>query len=217
MLEPKERARAEKILKILHQTYPDVTTALIHTNVFELSVAAILSAQQTDAGVNAVSGELFERYQNPQALAEANLDELDGMIGTISFHHAKARYLIGFGQGLVEKFGGKVPKTVEELTSLPGIGRKIAQVILGTGYGLATGIVVDTHVIRISYRLGLTENKQPLKIEKDLLPQIPQQDWIWFTHAIIWHGRAICTARLPQCSICPLNEVCPKKGVTQRK
>ena len=164
--------------------------------------------------MNEATRFLFKKYPDPAALAGANLGELRTELEAVNFGSAKARFLIAFAQQLLDQHGGHVPRSMEELVAFPGIGRKIANVILGTGFGLPSGIVVDTHVIRLSQRLGLLGHKDPLKIERDLLPLVPEADWIKFSHMLQAHGRAICTARRPKCSVCPLNPLCPKIGVT---
>ncbi|MBU0509093.1 endonuclease III [bacterium] len=207
------KKRAQRVTEILFETYPQATCALNHQGAFELAIATILSAQCTDERVNIVTRDLFKKYRSPRAFADANPAELEEDIRSTGFFRNKAKSIIGFSKAIHEEFGGKVPKDMEELIKLPGIGRKTANVILGTAYGLATGVVVDTHVSRLTRRMELSEEKSPEKIEHDLMELIPQDDWILFSHAMIWHGRKICNARKPKCSECPLDKDCPKTGV----
>jgi endonuclease-3 len=161
-----------------------------------------------------VTKDLFKKYKTPRAFAGADLEELEQDVKSTGFYRNKAKSIRGMAQSVVSEYHGEVPKNIEELVKLPGIGRKTANVILGTGYGIASGVVVDTHVQRLSQRLGLTEEDDPVKIERDLMELLPEKDWIQFSHMLIWHGRQICIARKPKCSICPLNALCPKVGVT---
>jgi endonuclease-3 len=208
------KTRAQKIREGLFQTYPGATCALNHGNAFELAVATILSAQCTDERVNIVTRNLFKKYPTPRAFADAEPAKLELDIRPTGFYRNKARSIQGFAKAIVEQFGGDVPKDMEALVKLPGIGRKTANVILGTAYGLASGVVVDTHVSRLAQRMGLTKEEDPEKIEQDLMRLLPAEDWIAFGHAMIWHGRKICNARKPKCSDCPLEKECPKVGVT---
>jgi endonuclease III len=205
-------ARAERITKILFQTYPGATCALTHRDAFELAVATILSAQCTDERVNIVTRDLFKKYPSPKAFAQADISELERDIRPTGFYRNKARSIQGFSKAVIGQFGGEVPQDLETLVKLPGVGRKTANVILGTAFGIASGVVVDTHVARLSQRMGLTEQENAEKIEQDLMKLIPQNDWIAFSHAMIWHGRKICSARKPKCNECPMAEVCPKLG-----
>ena len=208
------KARALRLKDALFQIYPKATCALTHHGAFELAVATILSAQCTDERVNIVTRSLFKKYRTPRAFAGADIAELEADIRPTGFYRNKAKSIQGFARAIVEQFGGEVPKDMDTLLKLPGIGRKTANVILGTAFGLATGVVVDTHVSRLSQRMGLTKEEDPVKIEQDLMKLIPQEDWILFGHAMIWHGRQICHARKPKCGECPLANDCPQIGVT---
>jgi endonuclease-3 len=198
----------------LHAAYPDATCALHHTNAFQLLVATILSAQCTDVRVNQVTPALFARYPGPREFAAAPLPEVEGAIRSTGFYHNKAKAIVGASRLLVEKFSGQVPRTMEELLELPGVARKTANVVLGNAFGQNQGVVVDTHVARLAVRLGLTRQKEPAKIERDLMAMFPRQDWTMLAHLLIFHGRQVCTARRPACDRCVLNEVCPKAGVS---
>lgn len=200
--------RIKAILDALKKTYPNVVCALTHHNAFELTIATILSAQTTDVGVNKVTPELFKMYPTPKKLAEAPLLEIERIIRTTGFYRAKAKNIQGAARLLVEKFGGKVPETIEELTELPGVARKTANVVLGSWYGIASGVVVDTHVGRLSRRLELTTETDPVKVEKDLERVIPKNRWIQFSHELIHHGRQVCIARKPRCIDCTLERLC---------
>jgi endonuclease-3 len=199
--------RVKKILKILSRTYPDVKTALRHRNPVELLVATILSAQCTDKQVNQVTPALFKKLRTALDFAEVPLSDLEEMVRPTGFYRNKAKSIKACCEALVEKHGGKVPGNIEALVQLPGIGRKTANVILGSAFGIP-GIVVDTHVKRLSQRIGLTKERDPVKIEFDLMPQIPKKDWIAFSHQMVWHGRALCNARKPRCPECPLLDLC---------
>jgi endonuclease-3 len=207
------RRRARRIAAVLAKTYPDATCALRHEHPFQLLVATILSAQCTDERVNRVTPELFARYPTPAALAAARPRDVEKIIQSCGFFRAKTRSLLGMARGLVERFGGEVPRTLEALTSLPGVGRKTANVVLGTAFGIASGVVVDTHVQRIVRRLGITDAKTPEAIEVDLMALLPRREWVNFSHRLIHHGRRICTARKPRCPDCPLLKVCPRVGL----
>jgi len=200
--------RVKAILDALRKTYPNVVCALTHRNAFELTIATILSAQTTDVGVNKATPELFAMYPTPKALAEAPTAEVERLIKTTGFYRAKARNIQGAARVLVEKFGGKVPQTVEEMIQLPGVARKTANVVLGSWYGIPSGVVVDTHVLRLSKRLELTTNDDPVKVEMDLQKVIPQDRWIQFSHELIHHGRQVCIARKPRCVDCSLETLC---------
>ena len=208
------KAQAKRVIQVLKQHYPQATCALVHVNPFQLAIATILSAQCTDERVNIVTKDLFKKYKTPRAFAEADIEELEQDVRSTGFYRNKAKSIKGFATAIVTEHKGEIPKDIEQLVKLPGIGRKTANVILGTGFGLPTGVVVDTHVQRLSQRLGLTEEDDPVKIERDLMEIIPQSEWIDFSHGLIWHGRQICIARKPKCSICPMNSFCPKIGVT---
>jgi endonuclease-3 len=201
-------ARVREILKDLDAMYPNVTCALHHNNPWELLVATILSAQCTDKRVNEVTPGLFEKYPTPRDFAAARQETLAADIRSTGFFNNKAKSVIGAAKKIVNEFGGVVPKTMEELIAVPGAARKTANVVLGTAYGIAAGVVVDTHVQRVSRRLDLTKNDDPVKIERDLMKIIPKDRWILFSHQIIHHGRALCVARKPKCAECRLNPVC---------
>jgi endonuclease-3 len=197
------------VLKVLKKTYPKADCALTHDNPFELLIATILSAQCTDARVNMVTPMLFKKYPTPEKMSKAPLKDVENIIKTTGFFRQKALSLVTTSQILVKKHGGAVPKKMEELLELRGVARKTANVVLGTGYGIASGIVVDTHVRRLSNRLGFTRQDDPVKIEAELVTFIPKDDWIWFSHALILHGRQICKAQTPECPVCPANKLCP--------
>lgn len=208
-------ARAEKMLNLLKERYPHATTALKFSSPFELLVSTILSAQCTDARVNMVTKELFKKYRTAKDYAGADLKTFEQEIRSTGFYHNKAKNIIGAAKNIIEKFGGKVPDTMEELITLPGVARKTANIVLSGAYGLIEGIAVDTHVRRVAFRLGLTNNTDPEKIEEDFMEIIPRHDWWTFSNVIIYHGRETCVARLPKCSVCILNRLCPRRGVTK--
>ena len=205
-------ARARRIRQGLARAYPNAECALVHTNALELLVATILSAQCTDVRVNGVTKELFRKYRTAGDYAGADPGELEQAICPTGFYRNKAKSLRGAGELLEERFGGQVPSTMEELLELPGVARKTANVVLGTWFGKATGVVVDTHVIRLSRRLGLTRHDDPKKIERDLMVLLPEKEWIDFSHRLIWHGRRVCNARKPKCDQCTLVSCCPSAG-----
>jgi endonuclease-3 len=207
--------RAQQVARLLAQAYPDAQCALVHRSPFELLIATILSAQCTDERVNQVTRNLFAKYPTPQALAALPIKELEKLIQSTGFYRNKARNIHACCQKLVEEYGGQVPAEMEKLVQLPGVGRKTANVVLGTAFGIPSGIVVDTHVARIVRRLGLTRHKDPAKIEQDLMQQLPQREWIDFSHRLIWHGRKVCKARRPLCDQCVLATICPKIGVSK--
>ncbi|MBM3802668.1 MAG: endonuclease III [Acidimicrobiia bacterium] len=209
----KKRVPVNQILEGLQKEYPDVTCALDHRDPLQLLVATILSAQCTDARVNMVTPVLFARYPTATELAGAQIVDLEKLIHSTGFFRNKAKNIKAAAQRLVTEFNGQVPKTMEALLTLPGVARKTANVVLGTAYGVASGVVVDTHVFRLSHRLGLTRAKTPEKVEQELMKTIPQGEWVMFSHRLIHHGRKVCAARNPQCDRCSLNEVCPKRGV----
>ena len=196
------------LLVQLKKSYGQAVCALDHENPLQLLVATILSAQCTDKRVNLVTPALFKKYRTPADFANASPTELEQLIRSTGFYRSKAKSIRGMAKMLVETYGGQIPRTMEELLELPGVARKTANVVLGTAFGLAEGIVVDTHVMRLSGRLGLSRETTPEKIEKDLVAVIPKQDWIWFAHALITHGRQVCRARSPACPVCPLKTVC---------
>ncbi|HXF48153.1 MAG TPA: endonuclease III [Verrucomicrobiae bacterium] len=204
-----KKKRAKKIIALLAKAYPEAKCSLDHKNPLQLLVATILSAQCTDKRVNLVTPALFARFKTAKDYAEASLPELEKYIRTTGFYRNKAKSLKAMGQALVERHGGKVPRTMEEMIRLPGVGRKTANVVLGTGYGIASGVVVDTHVSRIAARLGLSPASTPEKMERHLMEVIPKKDWILFPHQIIHHGRAVCKAQRPNCPGCVLNRLCP--------
>ncbi len=201
--------RAAITLQRLKQTYPDAACALQHSDAFELLCATILSAQCTDARVNLVTPVLFARYPDAAALARARQSELEEIIKSTGFFRNKAKSLIGMAQAVVADHGGVVPHTMEQLRALPGVGRKTANVVLGNAYGINEGITVDTHVTRLSRRLGLTRHDDPAKIEQDLMELIPREDWALLSHLLIFHGRQVCVARRPRCWECVLSDFCP--------
>jgi endonuclease-3 len=207
------KARARKILARLKREYPDATSALHHSNALELVVATILSAQCTDARVNMVTPHLFAKYRTAADYAAADPRVLEKEIQSTGFFRNKTKSIIGMAQALVERHGGEVPQTMEELTALPGVGRKTANVILGTWFKKNEGVVVDTHVHRLTRLLGLTRQDDPVKIEQDLMEIVPRDDWTWFSHTLILHGRAVCIARRPRCADCVLNRLCPSSLV----
>jgi len=206
--------RVAAILSGLDAAYPDATCELNHENAFQLLVSTILSAQCTDVRVNQVTAELYKKYKKPQDFAYASPAELEQEIRPTGFFRNKTKSIMGASKQLVEKFGGAVPRTMEEILTLPGVARKTANVVLGTAYGIASGIVVDTHVIRLSQRLDLTRNSDPKKIERDLMQVIPKDHWIKFSHQLIWHGRRVCFARKPKCAECNLESICYSKDKT---
>lgn len=206
--------RVASILAKLDEAYPAATCELKHDNAFQLLISTILSAQCTDVRVNQVAETLYKKYPTPEAFAHANPSELEQEIRPTGFFRNKTKSIMGASKAIIERFGGQVPRTMEELLTVPGAARKTANVVLGTGFGIAAGIVVDTHVIRISNRLDLTRNEDPKKIEQDLMKVIPQEKWILFSHQIIWHGRRICHARKPKCVECNLEKICYSKDKT---
>lgn len=208
-LPPAERRRATRVLQGLDRMIPDPVCELDHHTPWELLVATILSAQCTDARVNQVTPALFRRYPDPAALAAAEPGELEGMIRSTGFFRNKAKSLLGAARALVTDFGGAVPRTMDELLTLPGVARKTANVLLGTAFGRAEGIVVDTHARRVSHRLGLTAERDPGKIERDLMARFPKRRWIRLGHQLVLHGRYTCLARAPRCGDCALAPVCP--------
>ena len=205
----KKQERALDIVSRLKRMYPKAKCSLDFTNPFELLIATMLSAQSTDVRVNIVTKSLFRKYPGPQAFAEATQPEMERDVRQTGFFRNKAKAVIAASKAIVEKHDGEVPRTMEELTALPGVGRKTANVVLGNAFNIAVGIVVDTHVTRVSGRLGLTSNVDAVKIEQDLMKLIPPKEWTVFSHRLIQHGRQICIARKPKCRECGLNELCP--------
>lgn len=206
----------DEVLSVLEKTYPNARIALNFDTPLELLVATILSAQCTDVRVNQVSPLLFRRYPDARAYAEADFDELASVIRSTGFYRAKAKSLIGAAQVLLARHQGEVPQQMEELTRLPGVGRKTANVVLGNAFGIP-GMVVDTHVKRVSFRLGWTNQTDPVKIEDDLCRLLPRQKWTHTSHLLIFHGRQICKAPTPWCSSCPVFTLCPRRGVRKSK
>jgi len=200
---------------VLAKTYPNAECALHHKSAFQLLAATILSAQCTDERVNMVTPALFREYPTPEALAASKQEDVEAIVQSTGFFRAKATNLRGMAQGLVDRFGGKIPKSLEDLVTLPGVGRKTANVVLGTAFGIPSGVVVDTHVTRITNLLALTKHKDAVKIEQDLIQLLPQEQWVDFSHRLIHHGRRICIARRPKCRECPLLPLCPRVGLPE--
>jgi endonuclease-3 len=205
--------RVGRILSSLRATYPEALCALHHNSPFQLLAATILSAQCTDERVNMVTPALFKKYPTPQALAVAEQEDVETLIQSTGFFRNKAKNLIGMARALVDNHGGDLPQTMDELVRLPGVGRKTANVLLGTAYGIPSGVVVDTHVDRITHLLGLTKANSAEQIERDLMDLVPEEEWINFSHRLIHHGRRICIARRPNCLECPLLPDCPRVGL----
>lgn len=203
------RARAAEILAGLAAEYPQAECALHHKGPFQLLAATILSAQCTDARVNMVTPELFRRWPDAKALATAAQEDVEKVIHSTGFYRNKAKSLLGMAKALVERHGGEVPASMDALTNVPGAGRKTANVVLGTAFGMNEGVVVDTHVGRLARRLGLTREDDPVKVESDLMELLPQSEWTSFSHRVILHGRRICDARKPKCGACSLRDLCP--------
>jgi endonuclease-3 len=206
--------RIAEILKRLDEAYPNAVCALDHKTPWELLVATILSAQCTDVRVNMVTPELFRRFPTPAAMAQADISELIELIRTTGFFNNKAKSIKGAAQAIVDRFGGEVPQTLAELITVPGAARKTANVVLGVSFRIAEGVVVDTHVFRIAHRLSLTNGDTPEKVEQDLMRILPREKWIDFSHQIIHHGRQVCIARNPKCSVCNLEQICHSKDKT---
>lgn len=213
LTDPKRHAR--RVVRSLAADYPEATCALNYSSPLELLIATILSAQCTDVRVNEVTKTLFQKYRTAADYAQAPIQQLEKAIQSTGFFRNKAKNIKGCAQKLVDDHGGEVPKTLEEMVKLPGVGRKTANVVLGTAFGLATGVVVDTHVARLSHRLGLSEErKNAEKIERDLMELLPRKQWVDFSHRMIWHGRRVCVARKPRCEECSMKKFCPRIGVT---
>ena len=208
-----KRRRAAEAFSLLEREYPDARCALDHRSPYQLGVATILSAQTTDRRVNMVTPELFERYPTPRDLAGAEQGDVEKIIRTTGFFRNKAKNIIGFAQGVSEEHGGEVPQTMADLTALPGVGRKTANVILGNAFGIDEGVVVDTHVKRLSTLLGFTNEKTPEKIEPDLMKLFPRRRWTLLAHLLIFHGRKVCDARKPRCEACAVSHLCPSSRV----
>lgn len=208
-----EKLRVKGMVKALKKAYPAAGCSLDHKDPFQLLAATILSAQCTDERVNKVTPALFKKYPGPEELGAAPLRDIEALIRSTGFYHSKALSLKEASRAIAGNFGGKVPAEMDKLLTLRGVARKTANVVLGSAYGIAAGVVVDTHVKRVAFRLGLTRETDPVKIEKDLMGSIEKKDWIWFAHAVVRHGREVCAARNPDCPRCVLNRVCPKNGV----
>ena len=208
-MNPDLKQRTRKIISALKRAYPDAKCALNHSNAFELLIATILSAQCTDARVNIVTADLFRKYRKPEDYLQVSPATLQKEIRTTGFFRNKTKSIQGASKMLSEKYSGRVPKTMEEMLELPGVARKTANVVLGNAFGISSGIVVDTHVTRLSRRLGLTTQKNAEKIENDLIELVPKKDWIIFSHLLIFHGRNICKARNPLCADCVVEKFCP--------
>ncbi|MEM7133292.1 MAG: endonuclease III [Chloroflexota bacterium] len=209
---PQEERLAE-IIRLLHEAYPDAECALNHKNALELLVATILSAQCTDERVNKVTPALFEKYPDAVAFAQADITELEEAVRSTGFYRNKAKNIQAACRMIVHEFGGEIPSEMKQLLKLKGVARKTANVVLGVWYGIADGVVVDTHVKRISNLLGLTTQSDPVKIEKDLMQITPQTEWVDLSHLLIWHGRKVCIARRPNCAACTINHLCPSSQV----
>ena len=207
------KIQAGRVVRMLAEVYPVVRCALDHRNAFELLVATVLSAQCTDERVNKVTPALFARFPDPLSMAIAELAEVEALVYTTGFFRAKAKNLIALSKHLVEHHGGEVPADLEALTTLPGVGRKTANVVLGNAFSIASGVVVDTHVKRLAFRLGLTSRTEPEVIERELNILLPKKHWIDFSHRLIAHGRATCDAQRPRCAGCPLRDLCPRQGL----
>jgi endonuclease III len=207
------KLQAGKVVRALVDLYPEVRCALDHRNAFELLVATVLSAQCTDERVNKVTPALFAHHPDAEAMASADLPEVESLVYQTGFFRAKAKNLIALSRALVEKHGGAVPADLEALTALPGVGRKTANVVLGNAFAIASGVVVDTHVKRLAFRLGLTTRTEPEVIERELNLLLPRQQWIDFSHRLIAHGRSYCDALRPRCRECPLLDLCPRHGL----
>jgi endonuclease-3 len=203
------KERVKQIIRLLKRAYPDAKCSLNHSNAFELLIATILSAQCTDERVNIVTADLFRKYRKPEDYLKVSVKELQKDIRTTGFFRNKTKSIQGTAKVLTESYGGEVPDTMEELLELPGVARKTANVVLGNAFGVKSGIVVDTHVTRLSHRLGLTEQKTAEKIERDLVELVPKKDWVIFSHLLIYHGRRVCRARNPACAECVVEKLCP--------
>jgi len=208
-----KKARTGEIIEVLQKTYPTAHCALEHEDAFQLLVATILSAQCTDVRVNLVTPAFFARYPTPGALAAAEREDVEELIRSTGFFRNKSKSLIGMAQALVAEHGGEVPRTMESLRALPGVGRKTANVILGNAFGINEGVTVDTHVTRLAGLLRLTRHQLPEEIEQDLMALFPREQWTMLSHLLIWHGRRVCIARRPRCEACVVNELCPSSTV----
>lgn len=201
--------RTAEIIKRLKKAYPDAHCALNHTSPFELLIATILSAQCTDERVNIVTADLFRKYRGPEDFVKASQEELERDVHSTGFFRNKAKNIKAASQRLIDVYSGEIPQTMEEILTLGGVARKTGNVVLGNAFGIASGVVVDTHVSRLSQRLGITEEKTPEKIERDLQELVPKKDWVMFSHWLIFHGRQVCNARKPKCHECVLADICP--------
>ena len=211
---PDKKKLANKIIRALKKEFPVAECALTHDSAFQLLTATILSAQCTDERVNIATEHLFKKYPTAKKLANAKLKDVEAIVQSLGFFRAKARNIVGMAQGIVENHRGEIPENLEELIQLPGVGRKTANVVLGTWFGIPSGVVVDTHVKRISRLFGLTEATQPEAIERDLQEILPEKEWIEYSHRVIYHGRKWCPARRPKCTECPLLKICPRNGLS---
>jgi endonuclease-3 len=207
------KKRTRDIIRRLKRAYPDAKTALNHSNPFELLIATILSAQSTDARVNIVTADLFRKYKKPEDYLKVSAHELEKDIHSTGFFRNKTKSIQGTAKLLTEQYGGEVPHTMDELLELPGVARKTANVVLGNAFGIKAGVVVDTHVTRLSHRLALSQEKTAEKIEQDLIPIVPKKDWVLFPHLMIYHGRKICKARNPLCAECAIEKLCPSSSL----
>jgi len=212
--DPTNPKRVAAILTKLDEAYPNATCELKHENPFQLVISTILSAQCTDVRVNLVTEKLYKKYRDAKAFAHANPAELEQEIRPTGFFRNKTKSVMGASKAIMENFGGEVPRTMEEMLTLPGVARKTANVVLGTAYGIPSGVVVDTHVLRLARRLELTKHEEPKKVEQDLMNILPQNKWIQFSHQLIWHGRRVCIARKPRCIDCNLELLCHSKDKT---
>jgi len=211
--DPAHKRQAAKVVRALRRNYPDAVCALNYDSAFQLLIATILSAQCTDQRVNLVTKGLFAKYATAAEMSRLSIKRLEKAVQSTGFFRNKAKNIKACCEKLVDEHDGEVPREMDPLVALPGVGRKTANVVLGTAFGLATGVVVDTHVKRISHRLGLTENTDPVKIERDLMKLLPQKEWIDYSHMIIHHGRQVCKARKPLCDDCCMKKICPRIGV----
>lgn len=205
------KKQAAEIIKRLRKAYPDAHCALVHTSPFELLIATILSAQCTDVRVNIVTADLFRKYRGPEDFLKVSQSELEKDIHSTGFFRNKAKNIQAACKRIIEEYGGEIPRTMGELLTLGGVARKTANVVMGNAFGIASGVVVDTHVSRLSQRLGLTTEKTPEKIERDLGQIVPKKDWVMFPHWLIYHGRQVCHARKPKCGECLLADICPSR------
>ncbi|MEO7658304.1 MAG: endonuclease III [Pyrinomonadaceae bacterium] len=208
------KSRTAEIVRRLRKAYPDAHCALNHASPFELLIATILSAQCTDARVNIVTADLFRKYRGPGDFLKVSQQELEKDIHSTGFFRNKAKNIQAACHRIIDEFGGEIPQNMQDILTLGGVARKTANVVLGNAFGIASGVVVDTHVSRLSQRLGLTDNKTPEKIEKDLIEIVPKKHWVMFPHWMIFHGRQVCDARRPKCEICPLENICPSSRVS---